>query len=112
VDNLRIYKKGLHLVVEVYMLLKTNTSLQRDYSLCDQIKRASVSVSANIAEGYYRSRKQSKNYLQISSGSANEVVTLLRIIQLVYKVNTEKLQSEFILLGKQINSFSSSFGED
>jgi len=80
--------------------------LSRDFSLCDQIKRASVSVAANIAEGYYRSQRQTKNYLGIASGSANETVTLLVIINSVYDIKTEDLQNEYKVLGKQINAFS------
>lgn len=99
------------LVCKVYRLIRLNIALQHDYSLCDQIKRATVSVVVDIAEGYFRSKKQSQNYLKISLGSTNEVVTLLRIIQLVYAINTAELQNSFLNLGKQINSFSSSFNK-
>ncbi len=109
IKDLRIYQKALELVKEIYCLIKDNPKLSKDYSLCDQIKRASVSVAANISEGFFRSKKQTKNYLEISSGSANEVVTLLKIIFLVYEINTDKLQEEYTILGKQINSFSSKF---
>ena len=83
--------------------------LKNDFSLADQLKRASVSVVANISEGYFRSRKQTKNYLEIASGSSNETVTLLKIVFLIYQIDTKELQSEYIILGKQINSFSKSF---
>lgn len=109
INNLKIYKKALDLVVKVYNLVETNPNLKKDYSLSDQLKRAAVSVAANIAEGYFRSKKQTRNYLEISSGSTNEMVTLLTIVNLVYKIDTHELQEEYIILGKQINSFSSSF---
>ena len=109
VENLRIYKKALELVKKIYNLIKNNPSLGKDYSICDQVKRAGVSVVANIAEGYFRSKKQSQNYLEIASGSSNEVVSILRIIDLVYAINTTSLQDEYTILGKQINSFSKSF---
>ncbi|MCX7881438.1 MAG: four helix bundle protein [Patescibacteria group bacterium] len=80
VENLRIYKKALELVKKIYQLIKNNQRLAKDFSLCDQIKRAAVSVVTNIAEGYFRSKKQSQNYLEIASGSTNEVVSILRII--------------------------------
>lgn len=108
-DDLIIYNKALDLVRKIYLLINYNQILKRDYSLCDQIKRASVSVVANISEGYFRSRKQTKNYLEIASGSSNETVTLLKIVFLIYKIDTKELQSEYIILGKQINSFSKSF---
>ncbi len=108
-DDLIIYKKALDLVKRIYQLINNNSVLKSDFSLADQIKRASVSVAANISEGYFRSRKQTKNYLEIASGSANETVTLLKIIFIVYRIDTKELQNEYIILGKQINSFLRSF---
>ncbi len=109
VENLRIYKKALGLVKKIYQLIKDNPKLAKDFSLCDQLKRAAVSVVTNIAEGYFRSRKQSQNYLEIASGSTNEAVSILRIISLIYDIDTKIFQEEYIVLGKQINSFSSTF---
>jgi len=108
-DDLIIYNKALNLVKNIYQLINNNQILKRDYSLTDQIKRSSVSVVANISEGYFRSIKQTRNYLEIASGSSNETVTLLKIIFLIYQIETKELQNEYIILGKQINSFSKSF---
>jgi four helix bundle protein len=105
-ENLIIYKKALSLIKEIYDLIKINRNLSNDYSLCDQLKRASVSVITNIAEGYYRSNKQTINYLKISSGSTNEIVELLQIISVIFSINTDKLQKEYKILGRQINSYS------
>ena len=106
IDDLEIYKKSLLFVTEIYVLIRRNKALERDFSLCDQIKRAAVSVAANISEGYFRSIKQTKNYLEIASGSTNEVVTLLIIVSNVFKIDTSQLQTEYRILGKQINAFS------
>lgn len=105
-EKLLIYQTSLELVVKIYNLIRTNSKLEKDYPLCDQIKRASISIVANIAEGYKRSPKQYKNYLKISSGSVNEVVALLQIIQLLYGINTLELQKSFKILGMQIYSLS------
>jgi len=110
--KLIIYKKALALLIRIYQLIRNNVSLSRDFSLCDQLKRAAISVLTNIAEGYYRSQKQSQNYLQISSGSANEVVALLDIVSAVYKVNTTNIQEEYVTLGRQINAFSRSLTDN
>lgn len=109
IKDLRIYQKSLELIKAIYLLIRNNPRLSKDYSLCDQIKRASISIASNISEGFFRSKKQTKNYLEISSGSSNEVVTQLKIISLVYEINTDKLQEEYMILGRQINSFSSKF---
>jgi four helix bundle protein len=105
-ETLIIYKKALELVKKIYILINNNPKLRTDFSLNDQLKRAAVSVATNIAEGYCRSKKSFNNYLQISSGSTNEMVTLLKIVNLVYEVNTADLQEEYRYLGKQIISFS------
>src|SRR3989338_4620860 len=109
VKNLRIYLKALDLVGKIYMLVRENQILSRDFSLCDQLKRASVSVPANISEGYARTKKQFKNYLEIAKGSDNEVITLLDIVNLVYNIETDELQNEYDILARQITSFSNSF---
>jgi len=107
VEKLQIYQKSLDLVTDIYKLIRINSSLSKDWSLCDQIKRASVSVSANISEGYLRTKKHYKNYLAIASGSANEVATLLIIINRVYDIDTVLLQDNYKVLARQIGSFSS-----
>lgn len=110
IHNLLIYRKAISLIRTVYKLINLkNCELSRDYALIDQIKRSCVSVASNISEGYYRSRKQTKNYLQIASGSANETRTLLEVIAKVYGIPTQEIQNEYIILGKQINAFSSRF---
>jgi len=105
-EKLRIYQSALDLIAEVYIFIRIDKELSRDYSLVDQIKRASISIAANIAEGYCRTGKEFRNYLRIASGSANEVVALLQIIERVYELNTLKLQEDFKYLGRQINSLS------
>lgn len=109
IHSLQIYIKSKSLVTQIYSLIQNNKKLSRDFGLCDQIRRAAVSVSCNISEGYYRSRKQTKNYLEIASGSTNEVVTLLEIINEIYLIETKDLQEEYRYLGKQINAFSARF---
>lgn len=96
------------LVNSIYSIVKSNLCLKKDYSLTDQIKRASVSVATNISEGYLRSRKQTSYYLHIAAGSANEVITLLEICSLVYKIDTLSLQNKYEVLAKQITAFSKS----
>lgn len=105
-ENLRIYKTSIELTAKVYELIRKQKTLFKDYSLSDQLKRASVSIPANIAEGYKRTPKHFKNFLQIASGSANEVVALLQVIEVVHRIDTKDLQEDYKLIGKQINAFS------
>lgn len=107
-ENLRIYKDSLDLIKQIY-ILTNNSVLKKDFSLCDQIRRAAVSVLSNIAEGYMRSGKQYKSYLKISSGSTNEIVAQLQVINTVYGINTGDLQEKFRILGRKIIAFSKTF---
>ncbi len=111
-EKLKIYKKALALVAEVYILTRNNPQLLKDFALIDQIRRAAISVAANITEGYCRSTKQFQNYLQIASGSANETVALLQVVAIVYGINTDLLQEDFKFLGRQINAFSRSLADN
>ncbi|MGF1933754.1 MAG: four helix bundle protein [Nostoc sp. ChiQUE02] len=54
--------------------------LSKDFGLRDKLRRASVSIPTNIAEGFERySRKEYLNFLNIAKGSAEEVRSLLRV---------------------------------
>lgn len=77
--SLIIWKLGIELSLVCYKL--TSKFPQSEiYGLTSQINRATVSVPANIAEGYGRhSNKEFIYFLYIALGSCNEVETLLLI---------------------------------
>ncbi len=78
-QKLDVYKVAKELVQQVYVLLKEYPSEEK-YALCDQIRRAVISVPANIAEGMGRtSKKEQKQFLEIAYGSLMEVQCLLDI---------------------------------
>ena len=66
-------------MADIYKLLKTFPSEER-YALCDQIRRASVSVPSNRAEGMSRvSDKEKNHFLEISTGSLMETMCQIEI---------------------------------
>jgi four helix bundle protein len=78
-EDLMVWQKGIELVKKVY-LLTASGALQRDFGLRDQLRRASVSIPTNIAEGFERaSRKEYLLFLNIAKGSAGEVRSLIRV---------------------------------
>lgn len=78
-EDLRVWQKGIELVKQIYLISNTG-NLSRDFGLRDQLRRASVSIPTNIAEGFERaSRKEYLNFLNIAKGSAGEVRSLLRV---------------------------------
>lgn len=78
-EDLVVWQLGIDLVKRIYLLTATGP-LNRDFGLRDQIRRASVSIPTNIAEGFERfSRKEYLQFLNIAKGSAGELRSLLRV---------------------------------
>lgn len=60
--------------------ITTDGSFAKDFGLRDQIRRASVSIMANIAEGFGRhSDKEFADFLNMSHGSVSEVQSHLYV---------------------------------
>jgi len=77
--------------------------LAKDFGLKDQIQRAAVSVSSNIAEGFERSgNREFLNYLWIAKGSAGEVASQLYIIKDIGFISEE----EFSMIYEQAHRCS------
>ena len=77
--DLRVWRQGVDLVEEIYRISETFPK-HETYGLASQMRRAAVSVPANIAEGHIR--KQTKaflNHLSIALGSLAELQTELEI---------------------------------
>lgn len=93
-ENLIVWKKAMDVVEEVYKLVKVLPDDEK-FGLSSQIKRCSVSIPSNIAEGAGRnSKKEFKNFLSYANGSTTELETqLLLVIRLgfVEKENIEPL---------------------
>lgn len=93
--NLRVYQQAKELVIYVYNLLKFFPK-EENYALCDQLRRAVISVPSNIAEGMGRiSIKEQIHFIEIAYGSLNEVMCQLEIAHELQFINKEQmLQSE------------------
>ena len=77
--KLRVWQIARELAVKIYHLAKSQT-LSKDYGFKDQIQRAAVSISSNIAEGdELGTNKQSVRHFYIAKGSCAELQTLLII---------------------------------
>src|SRR5688500_3414185 len=90
--DLRVWKEGMDLVVEAYKVAKT---LPRDelYGLTSQIRRAAVSVPANIAEGHGRDHLGDYlRHLSIAKGSVTELETELFIAERLEYVTGEAIR--------------------
>lgn len=76
-EDIGAWQKARELTKQIYAVTKRNPFAQ-DYALRDQIRRASISVMSNIAEGFGRnSDREFANFLNIAIGSAVEVQSQL-----------------------------------
>ena len=76
-EEFEVHKKGVLLTKQVFKLLN-NSSLEKEFGFKDQIKRAAVSITNNIAEGSeYNNNRQFIRYLKIAKGSCAEVRNML-----------------------------------
>ncbi len=72
-EDIKAWQKARELNKEIYKI-SNNTLFEKDFGLKDQIRRASVSVLSNIAEGFERNgSKEFKQFLSIAKGSSGEV---------------------------------------
>ena len=89
-EDLVIWQKAIEFAKDVYVVTEKD-GIAKDFGLKNQLRRAAVSISNNIAEGFERrSRKEYLNFLNIAKGSAGESRNLLHIAQEVGYLNAEE----------------------
>jgi len=95
--DLRIWQKGIEIAEKIYAVTD-NFPKTELYGLAGQMRRASVSISSNIAEGFVRNhRKEYMQFLYISLGSCAELDTQLIIANkrnYITKSKTEELAED------------------
>lgn len=75
-EDIIAWQKAKQLTIAIYSHFKGC----KDYSFRDQIRRVSVSIMNNIAEGYERNtNKEFKHFLYISKGFCGEVRSMLHL---------------------------------
>lgn len=105
--DLRVWQKGIELAKRCY--LDTRTFPREEmFGLTSQIRRASSSVPANIAEGYGReSRREYIKFLRIAQGSLKELEThwiLAREVGLAQQNAVDPLLDEADALGRMLRA--------
>lgn len=105
--DLIVWQKGTDLVNEIYKATKPFPK-EELYCLTSQIRRAAISISANIAEGW--GRGTTKNYIQfleISRGSLFELNTLIIISynqEYISKETCDDIENKLNEIGRMLNA--------
>lgn len=105
--DLIVWKKGIELVNDIYKVTK-KIPKEELYGLTSQIRRAAISIPANIAEGW--GRGTTKNYIQfleISRGSLFELNTLVIISynqEYISKEICVEIENKLNEIGRMLNA--------
>lgn len=106
-EDLEIWNDSIQLAKEIYLLTQRE-SFKQDFDLKNQIRRATVSISNNIAEGFeYNCNNSFIRFLKIAKGSCGEVRSMIILMNEINYMNaTEKNRLYLLtsLLSKRIGS--------
>ena len=91
--NLIAYQKAKEVVKRTYKILK-KFPVEERYAMCDQLRRASVSITSNIAEGVNRySVKDKSHFIEVAFASLMEVSSQFEIAEELGYITTEDRMS-------------------
>ncbi len=103
--DLDIWKLAIELVVKIYKNTK-NFPKEEMYGLTSQLRRASVSVASNIAEGAARqSKEEFVRFVYYSLGSLSEIETQLIIANKIGYTKDEEYINDIKVLRRKILNF-------
>lgn len=99
--KLNVYVKAKELVKQVYILLK-KFPREEQYALCDQLRRAVISVPSNIAEGSGRqSDKDQAHFYTIAYGSLMETFSQLDVACDLGYISQEEFNQMELLINEE-----------
>lgn len=97
-EEIQAWQKARRITRMIYELTAQDR-FARDFGLCNQIQRASVSIMANIAEGFGRhSDKEFANFLNMAHGSASEVQSHLYVALDLEYINQQHFDELYKLI--------------
>ena len=108
--ELDVWKRSLALVVDAYCVTRKLPSDER-FGLTSQMRRAAVSVSCNIAEGYGRAtRGEYLNHLSVARGSLFEVEALCEVchaLELLTHDDTASISGHLLHMRRMLRGLKS-----
>ena len=105
-EDLESWQKARQIVRKIYELTRAN-ELCRDFGICGQLQRASVSIMSNIAEGFERRHLQEKlQFYNVARGSTAEVRSLSYVIEDNFPQlasPSAAMRQEIVVVGKVVS---------
>lgn len=108
-EDLTVWQRSHELVLKIYKLTR-DLPKEEKFGLVSQMRRAAISVTANIVEGFKRRGIKDKiNFYNTSQSSLNELQYYIILIEdLKYADGLEKIKSLIDKVGKMLNGLISS----
>lgn len=107
-QKLQVWTRSMSLAEEVYQI-SNEMNAEEKFGMQSQIRRAAISIPANIAEGFGRNgSKAFAQYVRVSLGSSYELATLLELAQrlnLADILKLEKVRKELMEIARMLHSF-------
>jgi four helix bundle protein len=97
-EEIQAWQKAREVTKKIYSI-SNKERVSKDFSLRDQMKRASVSIMANIAEGHgRRTSAEFANFLNIARGSAIELQSHLYVALDLNYINQDEFKETYEML--------------
>lgn len=107
-EDLEVYKATIEFTIEIFELLKKE-KFKKEWIFTDQLKRATLSISNNIAEGFERETdKELIRFLYFSKGSAGEVRNIINVLKTVKYITLDEednLKNMISGISKQLSNY-------
>jgi four helix bundle protein len=105
-EDVKLWQKAHKFVLDIYKITK-QFPREELYGLTSQIRRSSVSITANFAEGFKKKGKNDKaRFYNISQGSINETKYYLRLIKDLEYFDTTLLSIELDEIAKMLEAYT------
>lgn len=99
-EEIQAWQKAYDLTLRIYRVTEKG-QFAKDFGLRDQIRRASVSVMANIAEGHgRRSNSEFANFLNLARGSAHEAQSHLHVAVGLGYIEKDEFETLYALISE------------
>jgi len=105
-EDMSVWQDARNLVTEVYKITE-RPPLAKDFALKDQFRRSSISVMANIAEGFERNgNKEFIQFLSNAKGSAGEIRSHLYVasdLGVIAREEQLRIETQVLSIGRQLS---------